>query len=163
MTGAGRALLVAAAAAAALVAGCGGDGDERLSKAELIDRADGICAEYTTRFEAVPVPEGDPTAPDASRRLLRQAAEAGPAIAAIERNQVRELRALEPPKDFEERWDTALKDLEARAAGLDRVGQAAERGDRETLTRSFAAADQAGTRANRAAQDYGFRTFGSGG
>lgn len=160
MTCAGRAVL--ALVAMALVAGCGGDDDERLSKAELIERADAVCAEYTTRFDAVAVPEGDPTAPDAPQELLRQAAQAGPAIASIERDQVRELRALEPPEDFEARWDTVLDDLTARAAGLDEVGQAAERGDRKTLARSFAAADQAGTRANRAVQSYGFRTCGSG-
>ena len=157
----GRALLVAAAAAALLLA-CGRDDGGRLSRAELIERADAICAEYATRFAAVPEPEGDPTAPGAPPRLLRQAARVGRALAAVERAQVRELRELKPPERFEQRWHTALEDLEAGAAELDEAGLAAERGDREALARSFAAADEAGAQASRVAQGYRFRSCGSG-
>lgn len=155
------ALIAAGAALAAAAAGCGGGG-ERLSKAELVQRADAICGKYEARFESVAVPEGDPTAPDAPRRLLRQAAEAGPAIARIERQQVGELRGLEPPEELAERWDTALDGLETRADQLDAVGRSAGAGDREGLARAFAAADQAGTRADQAVRGFGFRRCGSG-
>jgi hypothetical protein len=162
-----RLLLLPFAVAAIVLAACGDNSrtdPQALSKGVFIKRADAICAKYEPRLDSIQVPQGDPAAPDAPKKLLRQAAKAGPAWASIERSMAQELRALTPPQGFQRRWDTALENLGGhRADAFDEVGRAAAEGDRKTLAHALAAVDQAGTQGRHAVQGYGFKVCGVGG
>jgi hypothetical protein len=162
-----RLLVLLIASAVFVLAACGDNSEtnpQALSKGVFIKRADAICAKYEPRLDSIQVPQGDPAAPDAPKKVLRQAAKAGPAWAAIERSMAEDLRALTPPKGFQSRWNTALEYLGGRRAdSLDKVGSAAAEGNREMLARALAAVDHAGTQGRRAVQSYGFEVCGVGG
>jgi hypothetical protein len=87
------------AAAGALLAGCGGSGQARLSRSEFTSRANAIC----TRFEEVLKPTGSSKAespPTFARRLGAAEKPAG------------ELKGLRPPASEQKAFDLFLADLD---------------------------------------------------
>lgn len=110
---------------ATAVPGCGGDGD-RLSRTEYTRQADGICARYDERLEAI-------------ERELDRAESPEDAAEAIDRGipivekGVAELRELEPPEALEEDVDRWIELNEENAESLEELRDAAAEGDAQRV------------------------------
>ena len=143
-----RALLSFGACVA--LAGCGGDGGgDRLSRAELVSRADAICRTYEARLDAL----GQPTNVDE----LKEFADKSVPIAKEGRD---ELRALEPPEDLEATYDAWLEQGDEAIEIVERLRDAAEDGDTAEIQRIARDAQRADTESNRLAGELGFRQCG---
>jgi hypothetical protein len=100
----------------ALGAGCGGDGDS-LSREQLIEQGDAICADYASRIDEIGQPQ-----PGNANDIERFVDEAKPVV----EEGTDALDDLTPPEDLEGEYDewialgrgnvTAFEDLEAAAA-----------------------------------------------
>jgi hypothetical protein len=105
--------------------GCG-DNSERLSKTEYTRQADGICARYDERLEAI-------------ERELERAASPEDAAKAIDRgipivqNGVEELRELEPPEELEEDVERWIDLNEENVESLEELRDAAAEGDAQRV------------------------------
>jgi hypothetical protein len=105
-------------AAAALVAGCGGD--ERLTKDEYAEKVRAVYADVQAAFAATNVPEGELAAKVAAAQgQLRASAD--------------ELDGVEPPEDVESEHAQLVDGMRRYADDLDRLRNAAERGDSRTI------------------------------
>jgi hypothetical protein len=155
------------------VAGCGGEADptaaaaeaKRPSKQEFVASADRLCLKYGERTHAVIdtlPPFEEIAAPDVSRPVMLETAEAAPRIAAAERGLVRELRALDPPSELGSRWDRALDAFQARAVAAEEIAAAGKEGKRTAYLRGFERFQQAGSASTAALADYGFEICATG-
>jgi hypothetical protein len=159
----GLAACVAGLSLAAI--GCGGETEsaapaaERPSKQEFIASADRLCMKYGEEshavIDALP-PFEEIAAPDVSRRVMLEVAEAAPQIAAAERGLVRELRALEPPSELGPQWDRALNAFQARAVAAEEIAAAGKEGERTAYLRGFQSFQEAGSASTAALAGYGF-------
>jgi hypothetical protein len=117
-----------------LVAGCGGGG--RLSKQDYGKRADAICARYNGKIRALGRPRSLEALPAYVDRALP-----------VARKGNEELRGLKAPKSEEKTAREWLDQNAAVIAAMERLRDAAKRGNRAGV--QFALAD--GGTANRAA------------
>jgi hypothetical protein len=121
---------------------CGGDGEDRLTKEELIRRGDAICGRALS--EITRLPQND----------FRVYVTRGHDI--FER-QVDELRALEPPKDAEKLYDEFLDKFDEVVAKSEEASKIAAKGDEAAARKTYASASDAATEARRIARSYGFK------
>jgi hypothetical protein len=142
--------VVLAFAIAALVAGCGG-GSGRLSKAEYAKRADAICAKYNAKLKALSRPTGISGLPAYVDRALPLA-----------RKGDDELRALKPPKDEEQRAKEWLDQNDSVVGSMERLRDAAKKGDRAGIQTALNEASSANQTANRLARSLGLRVCAQG-
>jgi hypothetical protein len=157
---------VAVAAAAAIAASCGGGGGgsgTTLSKEDFIAQADAICtkhdAEFTNEIQPT-LPNVDPTAPSTSDEDLKKFEDPLDATHDLRGRQVDELRALTPPEEFQEQWDSVLSFLDASVEALGRAADAVGEADREAMAAAFADGQEGSDEADRIAKDYGFKVCG---
>jgi hypothetical protein len=153
------------------LAGCGDGGEPAASAADapskrnFIASADRLCAkagqEYDAAIADLP-PFEQIVAPDVSRRVMRETAEAAPRLAAVELELERKLRALAPPASLGSRWDRALDTLETRATAAEDIEAAAEAGDRHAYLAAFQRFDRAGSTSSAALRGYGFEVCATG-
>jgi hypothetical protein len=145
--------------------GCGGETESAASAAEppsmqkFIASADRLCMKYGEKTHAVIdtlPPFEEIAAPDVSRQVMLEVAEAAPRIAAAERGLEQELRALDPPSELGSRWDRALDALQARAVAAEDIAAAGEEGERTAYLRGFERFQQAGSASTAALAGYGF-------
>ncbi len=145
--GAPAAITVALAATAALVvASACSDGSSQLSKQSYIDRADEICAQANKKIRGLEHP--DLTDPEATSRTIRR-------LLAIQRAELKDLRALKPPETDEpakNKWlgfvSKALDEADAALAAL-------ERGDRNGVNEANSRGGEAQLQADDLASGYG--------
>jgi hypothetical protein len=141
-----RALLLAAAALAFVAAGCGGGGGNELSRAAYTQSAESVCTDLEKKGSALSPPSGlEGLAPFARKS------------AALLRDALTELRALEAPRDLGEvhtRWLDALEEVRTK---LEALARAAEARDEQTVSRAAGELDQARGRAEDAARELGLR------
>ena len=100
------------------LAGCGGDGDEQLSRAEFVEQATAICDRAEERLREV----GEP---GSIEELESYAGEAQ----TITDDTVAELRELAPPEPLQDGFDRYLERIEEVIGLLDELEQAAGSGD----------------------------------
>lgn len=86
---------------AGLVLGACGGGNDRLSKAEYIKKADEICKAAAAKSDAVEAPETEEEFEDYIVEVVKLA-----------REEVKDLRALDGPKDDEDTLDSMYDSLE---------------------------------------------------
>lgn len=143
-------------------AACGG-GSERLSKQELISQGDAICTEYQAKSEEAEraLPQVDPTSSSTSDENLRKFGEVVPDLVEILRDQIGELRSLEPPEEDEDRYEVAMDALDSGADRLDEAGEAARDADRAGVRAALTAAQTKLNQADAIARDYGYKVCGS--
>jgi hypothetical protein len=144
------------------LAGCGGDGGgERLSKDELISKADAICTKYNSQRGEIDYPNADPTAEGTSDDDVR--AFEGPLneTADLAEGQVGELRELKPPEDVEDRYGTAMDDLDTVAEAAREAADAAGDADRAGVKAAYEKAGRAGDEADAIAREIGMKVCGS--
>ena len=139
---------VAALIAASLAAAsCGSGGhNERLSKADLVRKANAICAELSDELAARPSPFGSKNLiayVDASRDDIERAVAA--------------LRRLEPPANLEDRYDEWVATGERALDRLSELRRAAKRDDQAEVRRIFRRIVREDRDSNRLARRLGLR------
>ena len=148
-----RARLVLGVAALVVVSGCaGGDGEERLSRAEFVSRADAICRKYEARLDAL----GQPT----NVQELRSFADKALPIA---RDGREELGEVTPPEELEETYDAWLEHGDEAIEIVERLRDAAADGDQAEIQRIARDAEETDRQSNRLAAELGFEQCGEGG
>ena len=145
-----RAIVVLSAAAAA---GCGGgDGGERLSRAEFVERADAICQKYEARLDALGRP--------ANVAELRSFADRALPIA---REGREELGELNPPQELEKRYDAWLERGDEAIEIVERLREAAAEGNQGEIQQIAEDAQRTDAESNRLARELGFEQCGAAG
>jgi hypothetical protein len=140
-------LLVACALA---LGGCGGeDGGDRLSKAELVSRADSICKTYEARLDALGTPENQEQLADFADKALP-----------IARQGRDDLADLEPPEELEDEYDAWLEQGDRAIDIVERLRDAAKDGDSAEVQKIAGEAEATDREANRLARQLGFRQCG---
>jgi Tfp pilus assembly protein PilP len=99
-----------------LAAGCGGD--DRLSREEFVSEAEAICEDFDQRVNEVDEPE---SADDVERYVNE--------VRPVVEDGLDELRELQPPEEFEERWDVLMARNDDGLEALDDLAQAGANGD----------------------------------
>ena len=120
--------------AALIAAGCGGSGEERLTRAEFVQRGNAICKKYDDRTDALTEPKTVKDIPAFVDRATREL-DAG----------LRELRALDPPEDLQPDLDRFVSFGEDTKALAGELKSAAAANDEQAL----AAASQRGDNLER--------------
>ncbi len=132
-------LLVVGAAA------CGGGGDdERLTKGELVEKADAVCVDYARKVKAL----GDPqTLTDLSTyaQAAHQALAAG----------LTELHTLNPPPDLAAKYEAWLAAGDRALDRIDELQKAAAKGDETEIQRLVDAAKREDEQSDRLARELG--------
>jgi hypothetical protein len=133
-----------------LLAACGGDGGERLSKAEWIEQADAICARASEDVEALT----EPTKLDEIPEFTDTASE-------ISRDALSDLRALQPPEEDQTTVDEMLDLVEQQIEIGEQIGEAAEDGDQDEVQRLADETDPIENEADEKARQYGLNDCGN--
>ena len=120
--------------------------EPRLSKIEYTTRADGICAKYNRKIRALGQPRRVKDLPQYVNRALPVAKKGN-----------EELRALQPPRAEAGTAAEWLDQNQAVIAALERVREAAKRGDRAAIEAALSEAGAANRRANRLARQLDLR------
>jgi hypothetical protein len=134
---------------AALLAGCGGS--SRLSKAEYAKRADAICTKYNAKLNALARPTSVSGLP----------AYVGQALP-LARKGDDELRALRPPQDAEQTAKEWLDQNDSVVGSMERLRDAAKKGDRSGIQTALNEASSANQTANRLARSLGLSVCAQG-
>jgi acyl-CoA reductase-like NAD-dependent aldehyde dehydrogenase len=120
-------------AALALAVGCGGEGRERVSKAEYEQKVRAVYGDVRAAFQSVGVEAK--SLEDVARQIKAAQDEL--------RDAANELERIEPPESVREPNEELAEGMRAYADDLDRLREAAENGDaelvsglRETVVRS---------------------------
>jgi hypothetical protein len=140
---------VAFLAAGLIVAGCGGGGGDRLSKAEFVSRADGICQQYEAKLDALGTPQ--------NQKELAAFADKAVPIAKQGRD---DLGDLNPPEDLEDEYDAWLEQGDKAIDIVERLRTAAGDGDQAEIQKIAQEAEQTDREANRLAGQIGFKRCG---
>jgi chromosome segregation ATPase len=116
-------------AALMLAVACGGENQQRVSKAEYEQKVRAIYGDVRAAFQAVGV----------SAESLPEVAQQIESAQAELRDAAEELERLEPPGAVEEPNEELSEGMRAYADELDRLRKAAEQGDAELVTKLRAA------------------------
>ena len=142
-----RFAFTAVALAGVMLAGCGGSSYKGLSKADFITQADAICKKFDDQVNAAT--QGiDPSADQQKAVDVLQNQ-----LLPAEREQVKELRKLKPPKEDR---DTIKKMLDAVDDGVDQ----ADKDLKSDPSKVFADDYDPFKSANEQAQAYGLKECG---
>ena len=133
-----------------LVAGCGG-GSSRLSKADYAKQADAICAKYNAKIRAL----GRPTAVSGLPAYVDKALP-------LARKGDDELRGLKPPKDEERKAKEWLDQNDSVVGSMERLRDAAKKGDRPGIQAALTEASSANRAANGLARRLGLNVCAQG-
>lgn len=133
-----------------LAVGCGGNGG-RLSKADYAKRADAICKSYNAKLRAVSRPHSVKDLPGYVDRALP-----------VARKGNAELRALKAPKDEEKTAKEWVDQNNAVVAAMERLRDAAKKGDRAGIQVALSEATAANGAANGLARRLALRDCAKG-
>lgn len=139
-----------AGAGVLLLGACGGDGEERLSKADWIEQADAICARASEDVEALT----EPTKLDEIPEFTDTASE-------ISRDALSDLRALQPPEEDQTTVDEMLDLVEQQIEIGEQIGEAAADGDQDEVQRLADETDPIENEADEKARQYGLDDCGN--
>jgi hypothetical protein len=121
---------------ALLAAGCGGGGEEPLSKAEFQSQANAICAKYEKQLNALGAPSSIDEIPD----LVQQAL-------VILNKEIDEIAALNPPDELQSDFDKLIAASNKTKAAANDLSAAAKSGDQAAVQKALedgnAASDEA--------------------
>jgi hypothetical protein len=141
---------IALLAATFTIAGCGGGGGDRLSRAEFISQADAVCEEYEAKLDALGTPQNAEQLADFADKALP--------IAQDGREELGELR---PPEELQETYDDWLEQGDRAIEIVEDLREAAEDGDTAEIQRIAQEAEAADAEANRLAAQIGFEQCGA--
>jgi hypothetical protein len=132
-----------------VAAACGGD-DDRLSRDEVIEQGDAICADYEARIDAV----GEPTNANDIERYVDE-------VKPIVEEGTNELDNLTPPEDLEDEYDEWIALTRRGVGSLDELKAAAAAGDEQRIQEIVQGLDDEEAEADRIAQGIGFQECGA--
>ena len=117
-------------------AGCGGGGEEPLSKADFQSQANAICAKYEKQLKALGTPSSIDEIPD----LVQQAL-------VILNKEIDEIAALNPPDELQSDFDKMIAASNKTKAAANDLSAAAKSGDQAAVQKALedgnAASDEA--------------------
>ena len=126
-------VLAAGSVLAAVVGGCGG---AKLSKPDLIHRADARCAQDNRRISAIPQPTFSPLAATAAQ--LPQAARYLAKVNPIHRSEIAYLHGLGEPTESAGQWKAVLDEADQAGAALRNAERYARAGNLARFRSQFA-------------------------
>jgi hypothetical protein len=135
---------MAAGAIALALAACGGDGDERLSQAELREQGNAICARYDKQIDEIPVPS-------AVEDIPAYVTKAAPIV----EREIEALKELDPPDEDQETFDQMIAEEEKTLAAGRSLGDAAEKGDDAAVEKALNEGNLASDKADEHARTLG--------
>ena len=141
---------LALAVCVAVLAGCGGGEDERLTREEWIASADTICADANRELDAL----AEPTTPAELAELTSEAVE-------ISERQLERLRDLRPPEGAEDDYATMLDLTEEQIGAARGIVEAAESRDAAAVEELLSEVQALGDEAGVLAAEYGFEECGA--
>ena len=127
-----------------LAAGCGGGGEESLSKAEFQSQANAICAKYQKQLNALGTPSSLEEIPD----LVAQAL-------AILNKEIAEIAALNPPTDMQTDFDAMIEASNNTKDAADDLSAAAKAGDQAAVQKALDEGNAASKKADQIATQLG--------
>jgi hypothetical protein len=131
---------------AVLVLGAGCGGDEGLSREEFVSEAEAICDEFDQRVNEVDEPES----PADVERYVNE-------VRPVVENGLNELRELQPPEEFQERWDVLMARNDEGLEALDDLAQAGANGDEARVQEIIEDASRRDGESDRIAQELGLQ------
>lgn len=134
-----------------LAAGCGSDGEKRLSRDEYAKRADAVCRRTNQLTRPPATVSSMPALARFAERTLRPLDRA-----------IRDLRALRPPKDEEATARTWLRELSLLRRDVVRIRDGARRNDARSVRTVADAAATRNERFHTLATQLGMRVCNSG-
>ena len=147
-----RAILIGLVTSTALAvgAGCGGDGDDRLSREELVSEADAICAEYEAEL-------GTLAEPESLADFERLVQDAKPIV----ENGIESLQALNPPEDLEDEFDEWISRNEENVAAIEDLQEAVADRDEQRIQEIVRQIDENEQEADELAAEIGLEDCAS--
>jgi hypothetical protein len=136
-------LILTTALATIAAAGCGG-GDGQLSRAELREQGNEICARFDKQIDELPLP----AAPEDIPAYVEKAAP-------IVEDEIAELKALDPPEEAKETFDQMIAEEEKVLAAGRSLSDAAEEDDDIALEQALNEGNIASGRADDHARSLG--------
>jgi hypothetical protein len=166
-----RPLALAAVAAAALAASaCGGSSNSfsastsgpRLSKSQLIKKADSVCFRWNYRNSLLRAntPTLQPFAKTATQKTREKTASILRRYAANVGNQVDELSPLNPPETMQSDWQAALGRMNMFSKEIHTAADAAKKGDKSAYANAISDAVANSSALKPLFTRYGFRACG---
>ena len=138
--------MFAVLAAAGALAGCGG-GDDKLSKADFIEKADKACVDSALRPKAPP-------------QDAQQAAQQTAEEATARKDLQGKLKDIEPPTDLKADYDDFLAKSDAVIAKLEEMSRLAKDNKRADYAKADAALAKIGQERENVADRVGFKRCG---
>ena len=155
-------LILAAGALSLVAAGCGGDdgggGGDRLSQADFVSQANAICKEANDKIEALDAPDFDPTSDTATDEQLDEFGDFLDDVIPIARDEVDELRDLNPPENVESDFNQALSLVDETLNEGEEAAEAAHDGDREKVKEKLEESNKHSNEADELAKKIGIPT-----
>lgn len=129
-------------------AGCG-EGEDRLTREELIEQADATCADFDAQLEEI----DEPTGLDDVERYVQE-------VRPVIEEGTNELAELEPPEELQDEYDDWIAAMRSSVDQFDELEEAAASGDEQRIQEVFESVGQGGDEADRLAEDIGFQECG---
>jgi hypothetical protein len=139
-------------ASAAVGTGCGGGGSEQVSAAELVQKADAICAKERSSFDRIQAhpPPNASIAADQTGELIQATEDANS-----------QLSDLKPPDDLQSAYERYLEARERAVDQMKRGKDAADDQDSADYGAAQAAVARDATQRRKLAQALGFKVCSS--
>jgi hypothetical protein len=122
-----RKRFAALAMAVAALAGCGGSSSSALTHAQLVSKANSICAQRNAKIAALPRSLANPRTAKGTATLLGD-------VLAIDKPLIAKLHTLKPPAADKTAWDQALAINDRTVQILTQARAAAEANDQAKFT-----------------------------
>lgn len=127
-----------------VLAGCGGGGSKRLSKAEYASKADAICGKYNQQTKSLQNPSN-----------LSDLAKVADKTLPILGNALKDLRKLKPPVDEQATVDQWLTQVENLEGDLTEIRDKAKTNDLQGVQAVVPRAQEHNTKSNQLASQLG--------
>ncbi len=127
-----------------LAAGCGGGGEEPLSKADFQSQANAICAKYEKQLNALGTPSSIDEVPDLVQHAL-----------VILNKEIDQIAALNPPDELQSDFDKMIAASNKTKAAANDLSAAAKSGDQAAVQKALEEGNAASDEADQLAAGLG--------
>jgi hypothetical protein len=138
--------LLAVVALSVFAAGCGGGGNNRLSKEDFQQQANAICKKYDEKIKAI----GTPTSPADIPAFVEKG------VPLIQQG-IAELRALRPPSDLQADYNRMLDETAKAIPAARKLADAAAKNDAAAVQEALKEGNDANTASDQLATKLGLQ------
>jgi hypothetical protein len=138
---------------ALLLAACGSSGGDKLSKSDLIAKADKICSDASKQVKALKPP---------NPRDSGQVQKATSSAAKLAQDAAGKLKDLTPPDSVKADYDTFTTSVSTQADQANTLADALKKKDKAKIRSVFSELQQGASKARTSAQKVGLKKCGSG-